>query len=116
MREIIELEDGRKTYELEEKPDYVYRWAGKGEPPEDLDLFDPMLKIEEELHDWSWSDGVLRYFGRFDTTSHIVATYGNFKDWTCWKTGECPDCGEDVPGSSNFCMFCGTEIEENGDG
>jgi len=73
--------------------------------------FTPIFEVnafpEDQIHDWKWSQGNLRYFSRITTE--------NQPRWLLLEFGKeepkmCPKCDKDFPAGSNFCPDCGVKL------
>ena len=49
--------------------------------------------IEDQMHDWSWNNGILRYYTRIAEKSNLLIIYAETEDE---RTRFCIHCGVDV--------------------
>jgi tRNA nucleotidyltransferase/poly(A) polymerase/DNA topoisomerase IB len=116
----LRLPGGRASgIPVREKPDDLYLWLGGGKPKPPFRQ-KGNVSLEDEMHDWNWQSGKLRYhgvgsdLGRRSTAPPkpfwVVLHYKGTK-----PTRPCGRCGEDVPVGSNFCTECGQKQASQAD-
>lgn len=109
----ITMAGGQATIELEEKPDLVWRWGAQSRPEDDVEPRHLVnAQLEDMIHDWRWSSGVLTYKSRGleDGESYwLIIQYDDDREV---GRVDCPDCGQDLPSDARFCMSCGEVLKK----